>query len=348
MDISKDYFGELNRGEKVSLYTLKNETCCIKISNYGGIITTIEIPDKNGKLDNVALGFKSLSEYTNDFYKDNMPFFGCIVGRYGNRIANGKFNLEGKEYTLEKNNEDNHLHGGTFGFHTKIWDAKTEERDNEVELELSYLSKDMEEGYPGNLNVIVKYVLTSKNELLIKYFAKTDKPTVLNLTNHTYFNLKGNRGNILDHQLILNAEKYTESIDLIPTSKLVLVNNTPFDFRELKEIGKDIQQLNDGYDLNYVLNKPNDDFSKAAELIEPESGRKVSIYTTQPGIQLYTGYYIPEFDINGRKIYGKYAGLALETQHFPDSPNHSVFPPTVLLPNEEYKHMTVYKFEIIS
>ncbi len=348
MVIYKDRFGELKSGEKVSLFTLKNKTCCVKITNYGGIITSIEVPDKEGNIENIALGFNSLSDYTNDFYKDNIPYFGCLVGRYGNRIAKGKFKLEGIEYSLETNNGENHLHGGPSGFYTKVWNARTEERDNEVELKLSYLSKDMEEGYPGNLNVTVKYILTNKNELVIKYFAETDKPTVLNLTNHTYFNLKGNKGDILNHQLILNAEKYTESNDLIPTGKLVSVGNTPFDFRELKDIGKDIHLLNDGYDLNFILNKAEDDFSKAAELIEPEGGRKVEVFTTQPGIQLYTGFYIPEFDIDGEKIYGKYSGVALETQHFPDSPNHLDFPTTLLSPGEKYEHKTVYKFGTIS
>lgn len=348
MELIRDVFGNARRGEKIFLYTLRNETgITIKITNYGGIVTSIETPDKNGKKANIVLGFKSLDDYLTNAYIENCPYFGCIAGRYANRIAKGKFSIDGKEYTLPINNGENCLHGGITGFDKVIWVPNMIEKPDLVGVELKYRSVHMEEGFPGNLDLTVTYTLNHKNEFHIDYRAVTDRSTVINLTNHTYFNLTGNTENILGHTLQLNAEtKTVNNNELIPTGEILDVKGTPFDFTTPNTIGSRIAGLADGYDANFILNNPNKKLIKAGVLSEETTGRKVEVLTTEPGIQLYTGYYIPEMvGKHGEKL-GRFAGLALETQHYPDSPNHPEFPFTSLNPGEVFKSKTVYKFSV--
>lgn len=333
--------------KEVQLFVLHSDTCEVKITNLGGIITSIRTRDKKGSLDNIALGFENISNYMDDFYISNNPYFGAIIGRFANRIAEGRFSLNDIEYKLAINNGPNHLHGGKVGFDKKKWEARTFEYKDRVGVELTYLSPAMEEGYPGNLKLSVTYTLTDADELSIDYEAETDQTTIINLTNHTYLNLNPESENILDHELKLYADTYTESIDLIPTGSVVNVKETPFDFTSTKKLGQDIGSLVDGYDLNYVLDNEKGELKKAAELSEKRTGRKVAVYTTQPGVQLYTGYYIPAFSFASEKKYGRYTGVALEPQHYPDSPNKKNFPSVVLKPGETYTHQTKYKFDLI-
>jgi len=347
MELKRDIFGNARRGEKVFLFTLRNDHgITIKITNYGGIVTSIETPDKNGKKANIALGFKSLEDYLNDAYVENGPYFGCIAGRYANRIAKGKFSIDGKEYTLPVNNGENCLHGGITGFDKVIWVPNLIEKPDLVGVELKYRSVHMEEGFPGNLDLTVSYTLNHKNEFHIDYKATTDRETVINLTNHTYFNLTGNsESTILEHTLQLNAKtKTVNDAGLIPTGEIVDVAGTPFDFTTPASVGSRIGSLSDGYDCNFILNNPNGKLVKAGILSEETLGRTVEVSTTEPGIQLYTGYYIPEMTGKNGEKFGRFAGLALETQHFPDSPNHPEFPSTSLKPGEVFKSKTVYKF----
>ncbi|GLR16970.1 aldose 1-epimerase [Portibacter lacus] len=315
----------------------------VKITNYGGIIQSILVPDKNGKVSDITIGFDSLSGY-----EQIHPYFGATIGRYGNRIGNGKYTLEGEEYKLATNNGPNHLHGGIKGFDKRVWNAKVEGE----ELKLSLLSKDMEEGYPGNLEVEVKFKLDNDNKLHIEYTATTDKATVINLTNHSYFNL-GGESTILDHKLRIDADKMT-AIDatLIPTGELADVDGTPFDFRSMKVIGKDIEQDNEqlvnagGYDHNFVLNAP-DINHVSAEIYHEGSGRFVKVYTEEPGIQFYSGNFL-NGTLEGKngEMINKHKGMCLETQHFPDSPNKANFPSTVLRPEDVYQTKTIYEFGV--
>ena len=323
----------------------------VKATNYGAIITEITVPDRDGNMADITLGYNDISGYTNAVDK---PYFGAVVGRYGNRIAKGKFTLDGTEYTLAINNYPNSLHGGLIGFDKVIWDAEIV-GDNEVRF--TYLAKDKEEGYPGNLNVSVTYTLTDDNEIVVDYEATTDKATPVNLTQHAYFNLKGEgEGTILDHELMINADRYTPVDNtLIPTGELVPVDGTPFDFREAKNIGKDIGQTNEqlqfggGYDHNWVLNgnKDDDELDLAARLYEPTTGRVLEVYTTEPGIQFYCGGFL-KGQLKGKsgKPYVYQGGLVLETQHFPDSPNQPSFPTTILKPGETLQSQTVFKFSV--
>jgi aldose 1-epimerase len=343
MNIKKEVFGQCPNGEKVYLYTLINpKGISVKITNYGAIITSIEMADKNGKKENVVLGFPSLDDYLSTDYLSNYPYFGAVCGRYCNRIGGGKLNIEGVSYQLAINNGPNHLHGGLTGFDKKVWAPKTIEMPDYVGLELKYRSVHLEENYPGNLDVTVLYKLTHKNELQIEYKAVADRTTVINLTNHTYFNLNGGKENIFNHQLQINSKKRTVNDEtLIPTGEIADVTNTPFDFSSVKYVGKDIATLPDGYDLNYVLGNTEKKMVQAAKLSEENSGRSISVFTNEPGIQLYTGYWIPSL----KNQFGSYSGLALETQHFPDSPNHPEFPTTILSPGETYKSKTIFLFE---
>lgn len=343
MNIKKEVFGQCPHGEKVFLYTLINpKGISVKITNYGAIITGIEMADKNGKKENIVLGFPSLDDYLSAEYLSNYPYFGAVCGRYCNRIGGGKLNLEGSNYQLAINNGPNHLHGGLTGFDKMIWAPKTIEMPDFVGLELKYRSVHLEENYPGNLDVTILYKLTHKNELQVEYKAITDRTTVVNLTNHTYFNLNGGKENIFKHQLQINSKIRTVNDEtLIPTGEIAEVTNTPFDFSSVKAVGQDIGILPDGYDLNYVLGNTDKKMVFAAKLSEVNSGRSVSVFTNEPGIQLYTGYWIPT--LNGK--FGSYSGLALETQHFPDSPNHSEFPTTILRPGETFKSRTTFHFE---
>lgn len=348
--IEKSFFGVLSDQQQADLFTMTNANGMqIKITNYGGIITSWTAPDKNGVFEDIVLGYDSL-----DNYVKNNPYFGAIIGRYGNRIAKGKFSLDGKDYTLAVNNIGNHLHGGIIGYDKVLWTAEIMD-GKEGSLKLTYLSKDGEEGYPGNLQVTVIYTLTNDNELKIDYEAKTDQPTVVNLTNHSYFNLTANKTDILGHELKLFADKFLP-VDktLIPTGELRDVKGTPFDFTGQKLIGKDIlakdEQLTfgGGYDHCWVLNTSTDSLTHAATLSEPVSGRVLEIFTSEPAIQFYSGNFL-DGTISGKNkvVYGHRSGLCLETQHFPDSPNQKAFPSVTLKPGEKYKSRTVHKCSIV-
>ena len=332
----------MNGADSVFQYTLTNKNgMIVKILNYGGTVTDIITPDKNGKMGDVVLGYDSLIGYL----QTGNPYFGCLVGRYANRIANAKFTLDGKEYTLAANNGPNTLHGGLKGFDKVIWTVKL---FNDSSLLLSYSSKDGEEGYPGNFSVDVMYSLSDDNGLKIEYAAVTDKATPVNLTNHCYFNLSaGVDSTILDHELMLKADKYTPVNEtLIPTGKIDDVKGTPMDFTTSKKIGKDIAQVVGGYDHNWVFQKPENRFDMVATLYHQPSGRYMEVRTSEPGIQFYSGNFLNGTlkNTRGGVKYVKHAGLCLETQHFPDSPNQPVFPNTILKPGETYQQITVYKF----
>ena len=343
MKIKKEIFGQSPKGEKVFLYTLINpDGITVKITNYGAIITAIEMADNKGSKENVVLGFQTLDEYLSPEYLTNYPYFGAVCGRYCNRIDGGKFELEDVTYQLNINNGPNSLHGGSVGFDRMVWSPKTIEKPDFVGLELKYRSVHLEENYPGNLDVTIIYKLTHKNELQIEYKAVTDRTTVVNLTNHTYFNLTSGKENVFNHYLQVKGKKRTvNSPDLIPTGEIADVAGTPFDFMEAKPIGTRIGELPDGYDLNYVLDNFDSKMICAGKLSEKKSGRKVTVYTTEPALQIYTGYYIPSLGSR----FGRYSGLALETQHYPDSPNHPDFPSTVLRPGETFQSKTTFHFQ---
>jgi aldose 1-epimerase len=345
MKITKSLFGKTNEGIEVELFTLSNDNqVTVKITNYGAIITEIVTPDSQGELANIACGFEKLENYLSAEYLGSYPYFGCICGRCCNRIGDGKFELEGKKYSLAVNNGPNHLHGGLIGYDRRLFASELIEESNNVGVKLSYLSPDLEEGYPGNLKVTCTYTLNNSNELTIEYGAETDQTTIVNLTNHTYFNLTGGRDTILNHELELPATTFTELVGSIPTGKIVPVEGTPFNFLRKKKLGKDIEPLPDGYDLNFVLDNNHGSLVYAGCLSEETSGRAVEVYTTQPGIQLYTGYWIPEITIDGQKKFGRYSGVALETQHYPDAINKPHFPPVTLAPGQPFYEKTIYKF----
>ena len=340
--ITRADWGETD-GKKVYLYTLTNQQgVAVKITNYGGIITSWTAPDKNGQMANIVLGFDSLSTYL-----AGHPYFGALIGRYGNRIAKGSFTIDGNIYNLVTNNGENHLHGGTKGFDKVVWDAK--EGDSTASLTLTYLSKDGEEGYPGNLHVTVVYTLTDDNELLIDYTATTDKKTVVNLTSHSYFNLSGDPAkNILDHTLQVNAAQYTPvDAGLIPTGELKDVKGTAFDFLTPHTIGERIANVEGGYDHNFVLTRQGTALELVATLADPASGRRLEVYTTEPGLQFYSGNFLDgTLKAPGGKAIQQHAALCLETQHYPDSPNKPGFPSTQLKPGETYHTVTKYKTSV--
>jgi aldose 1-epimerase len=329
----------------IRLFTLTNKNGMqIKITNYGGILTYVAVPDKAGIVENVVLGFDSLSQY-----RQNHPFFGSTIGRFGNRIGGAKFALNDTTYTLSANDGVNTLHGGTEGFHRKVFSVDTLYTvGDSLVLALSRISPDMEEGYPGNLKVKVTYILTANNEIKINYEAETDKPTVLNLTNHSYFNLTGGKESILGHEMVLYADSITPTDSvLIPTGELVAVAGGPFDFTVAHTIGERIALVPGGYDINYKLRNKAGEFVLASEVYEPKSGRLMQTYTTEPGIQFYSGNFLKgDFTGHGAVKYNQYYGFCLESQHFPDSPNKPDFPSTVLLPGEKYTSHTVYKFSV--
>ncbi|MCX6244040.1 MAG: galactose mutarotase [Bacteroidetes bacterium] len=344
MSITKENWGKADNKD-VFLYTLKNRNgIVVKISNYGGIITSILVPDKNGKTGDIVLGYDSLIGYLT-----GTPYFGAIVGRFANRIAKGAFTLDGKKYKLAINNGNNSLHGGIKGFDKVVWDASEFSDSISARLKLTYLSHDGEEGYPGNLNVTVTYILTDANMLTTLIEATTDKPTPVNLCNHTYFNLREADTSILGHLLKIKADRYTVVNDeLIPTGELRSVQGTPMDFRTPQTIGSRIDQVKGGYDHNYVLNKDVTSSDLTVAVIEdPVSGRIVEISSTQPGVQFYSGNFL-DGTIKGKggKIYKQHYGMCLETQHFPDSPNQPAFPNTILKPGEKFDQMTVYLFKV--
>jgi len=339
------------QGKAIEMITLKNTSGMeVQAITYGGIITSLKVPDRAGKIADVVLGFDQPAQY---FAEPTPPYFGAIVGRYGNRIAKGQFAIDGKSYPLVKNNGVNHLHGGTRGFDKVLWTVTTKETPAGAAAIFTRTSPDGEEGYPGSLATRVTYTLTDKNELIVDYYATTDKPTVVNLTQHSYFNLAGEgAGDILGHQLTLNADRYTPVDDtLIPTGELAPVAGTPFDFRQAAAVGarinQDHPQLKNGkgYDHNWVLNKKGAGPELAARLSDPKSGRTLEIRTTEPGVQFYTGNFL-DGTIKGKSghVYGLRTGFCLETQHFPDSPNQKNFPSTVVRPGKAYESRTVFAF----
>lgn len=331
-------------GKKVQLYTLTNNNGVqVKITNYGGVVTHWITPDKAGNKSSIVLGFDELQGYLN-----MPPYFGAIIGRYGNRIADAKFSLDGQTYTLAANNGKNHLHGGEKGFDKVVWDAASVSAGSPA-LTLTYLSKDGEEGYPGNLRVTVNYTLTDDDGLLITYDAETDKATPVNLTNHSYFNLSGNPSTtILNHKLWIDADRYTPvDTTLIPTGELKRVNGTPFDFTTPTAIGARIDNVPGGYDHNFVLNKADTSLKLVSYLTDSVSGRKLEVYTTEPGLQFYSGNFLDgTIKTSGGQPLNKHAALCLETQHFPDSPNKPAFPTTILKPGQKYHTVTKYKVSI--
>lgn len=338
-------FGQFD-GKDIYEYTLSNPSgMAVKILNYGGIITSLIVPDRNGVKGDVVLGYDSLSGYL----QKNNPYFGASIGRYGNRIAHAKFALDGKVYTLAVNNGPNSLHGGLKGFDKRIWNAKPVYGDSVCSLQLNYESADGEEGFPGNLKVRVVYSVTENNTLTIEYTATTDKSTPINLTNHSYFNLSAGKDSVqLDHELWINADQFTEVDDqLIPTGRLPAVKGTFMDFTKTKKIGDDISKVKGGYDHNYVLNKKSNRLTLAATVHEPISGRFMEMYTTEPGVQFYTGNFLDGTLIGkqGRRCI-QHSGFCLEAQHFPDSPNQPTFPSCVLKPGDTYHQTTIYKFSV--
>ena len=349
--IAKQSFGKTGDGESVDIYTLTNSRGAeAKITNYGGIVTSLKVPDRRGKLDDIVLGFDNF-----DAYLKGHPYFGAIIGRYGNRIAKGRFTLDGIEYKLAVNNGENHLHGGIKGFDKVVWTARPRKVAQGVALELMYLSKDGEEGYPGNLSVTVVYTLTNRNELRIDYTATTDKATVLNLTNHSYFNLAGEgNGDILNHELSIYATQFTPTdAGSIPTGELRNVRGTPFDFTRATAIGArindDYEQLKfgKGYDHNFVLRGRLGTMRQAGRVFEPTTGRVMEVWTTEPGMQFYTGNFL-DGTLTGKagKPYQVRSGFCLETQHYPDSPNKPKFPTTVLRKGGRFHSTTIYRFSV--
>lgn len=344
-------FGKLENGENVYKYLLKNDKCEVELITYGGIITSIKVPDLNGNLIDVALGFNDF-----DSYLEGHPYFGAIVGRYANRIDNGSFSIDDNDYSIPINNNGTSLHGGIKGFDKVNWNVVSYDSINHNFIKLNYLSKHMEEGYPGNLNTYVKYTLTDDNELVVEYQAETDKPTVLNLTQHTYFNLSGeSSGDILDHNLLINADSFLPVNEkIIPTGEIKSVENTPFDFRKIKKIGKDINienrqlKLGNGYDHCWVLNDYNKKSRKIGEVNSNKTKINMEIFSDLPGVQLYTGNFL-DGSLNSKKDlkYINRSGFCLETQFYPNSPNNQNFPSTKLEPGKIFYSKTSFKFSII-
>jgi aldose 1-epimerase len=346
MSVHKELFGKTPEGVAVDLYTLTNgKGLRVKIMTYGATIVSVEVPDRKGKAENVTLSLDTLDDYLKGH-----PFFGSTVGRYANRIAKGKFTLDGKQYTLATNNNENHLHGGLKGFGKAVWKVEPLETADAVGVIFTHVSPDGDEGYPGKLNAEVTYSLTNDNELKMEYEATTDRPTIVNLTNHTYWNLTGANDDVLGHELTLNADRYLP-VDkgLIPLGELKNLKGTPMDFTAPMTIGSRIARVEGGYDHCYVLNKkPGEgkNLSPAAVVYEPKSGRVMEIYTSEPGVQFYSGNFLDGQQQRGGKKFTKHYGFCLETQHFPDSPNIPSFPSVLLKPGETYTHKTVHKFSV--
>ena len=348
MSIVREIFGELPDSRSVELFTMVNKNGLrARVMTYGVTLVSMEVPDKDGAMGDVVLGFDSAGEYV----AKEPPYFGSSVGRYANRIAKGKFVLDGAQYTLAINNGPNHLHGGIVGFDKVIWNAKVIDCPNGDAVEFTYLSKDGEEGYPGNLSCSIVYKLNDENELSFEYRATTDKATVVNLTNHSYWNLGGHgSGDILGHEVQINADKYTEvDGESIPTGRLIDLKGSAMDFTEMHTVGERVGRVGSdpgGYDHNYVINGGGGELTFTAKVVAPVSGRVMEVSTTEPGVQLYTGNYLDGIEGKSGAIYGIRTGLCLETQHYPDSPNQPEFPSTVLRPGEVYKHLAVHKFSV--
>jgi len=354
--VERESFGTLPDGRAVDQYVLTNKNgMAVKAITYGGIITSIRVPDTSGTFENVVLGFDELARYLSDEYRAASPYFGAIIGRYANRIEDGRFTLDGQAYKLATNNGPNHLHGGDEGFNRRLWKAEPFENDSARGVVFTYTSPDGEEGYPGRLDTEVTYTLTDDNELVFGYRATTTEATPVNLTQHSYFNLSGqSEGTILDHRLTINADAFTfVNENLIPTGELQPVEGTPFDFTMATPIGARINQVNQqlqyagGYDHNFVLNREDagaDSLVRAARVYDPESGRHLTVRTTEPGLQFYSGNFLDGRLEGPNGPYEHRSGLALETQHFPNSPNEENFPSTILRPGETYRSRTVYEF----
>ncbi len=350
-NIIKSDFGKSQDGTMIDEYTLKNVNGMeLKVITYGGRITSLKVPNKDGEFDNVVLGFDNIEDYE----KDN-PFFGALIGRFGNRIAKGKFTLEGKEYTLATNDGSNHLHGGVNGFDRVVWTAEPMEGTENSSLKLTYLSKDGEEGYPGNLNVTVIYTLTNDNALEVSYEATTDKATVINLTQHAYFNLTGDFSkDILEHNVVIDADAFLPVDEtLIPTGEIRKVQGTPFDFTSAKQVGKEINADNEqlkrgqGYDHCWVLTGESGTMRFAASAYDDTTGRFMEIYTEEPAIQFYTGNFLDgTLPMPDGGMYAHRTGFCLETQHYPDAPNQNAFPSTVIEPGNTYATKTIFKFSL--
>lgn len=341
---------ESSNGKNIQSFFLKNSNqITIEILNFGGIVKSIKTPDKSGKIDDIVLGFDQPADYLKDH-----PFFGAIIGRYANRIANGKFTLDDKEYKLEKNHGQNSLHGGNNAFDKQIWNSESSISSNSVTLKLHLHSPHMHEGFPGNLEISTLYTLNNNNEFIIEYNATVDRPTVINLTNHSYFNLLGTTEKTIENHIVeIHANEFTPVDEhQIPTGKIELVKDTPFDFSDPKRIGADIEiknnqlEIGNGYDHNYVLNN-NSKLVHAVTVIEPETGRKLEVLTTEPGVQFYSGNWLDAISGKNNITYKKHHGFCFETQHYPDSPNHPNFPSTRLNKDDKFYSKTVYKFSTI-
>lgn len=344
MRINKDFFGKNESGKDIYSFTLANSNgLTAKFINKGATLVSLEVPDKNGEKRDIVLGYDALQKY----YQDG-AYLGCVVGRYANRICKGKFNLHGKEYQLNINNNGNHLHGGNEGFNAKLWEAETFQNNQETGIIFSYTSPDGEENYPGNLNCKVVYTLTDDNELKIHYEAETDQLTIVNLTNHSYFNLEGhNSGQVLNHVVTINSDSIT-TVDstAIPTGEIKDIKKTAFDFTSPKAIGEQIDEVPGGYDHNFVLDNGGE-IKQAALVYAPGSGIQMETFTDQPGMQFYTGNFLEGIKGKNGAEYNPQSGFCLETQKFPDSPNHENFPSCSLKPGQKYEHNTIYKFSLI-
>ena len=344
--VEKSTFGRMPDGARVDLYTLANAAGMeVRVMTYGATLVSVKVPDRGGKLDNVTLYLDTLDDYLRGH-----PLFGSVVGRYANRIAGAKFTLDGVEYPITPNAGKNHIHGGRSGFHKLVWKARPLRDADGAGVELSHTSPDGHEGYPGKLDVTVTYKLSPDNQLTMEYVARTDKPTVVNLTNHAYWNLAGaGSGDVLGHVLMLNADRYLPADDKkIPTGEVAAVKGTVMDFTGPKTVGSRIKQVEqENYDHCYVLNKKaGQRLSLCARVVEPKSGRVMEVFTTQPGVQLYTARWLGSRLSGGGKPYGPYHGLCLETQHYPNAPNQPEFPSTVLRPGQTYRQVTVHKFSL--
>ena len=344
MKVSREVFGQLPEIGEVSLFSMTNSNgVSLKITNYGAIIQSIQVPDREGNMDDVVLGFDTLGEYLQDH-----PYIGTVVGRYANRIAGGRFELDGQQYKLARNNGNNHLHGGIIGYDKILWKATDFADGNGAGVFLEYFSHDLEEGYPGNLKVLITYTLDEENQVQIDYKATSDKTTHINLSNHSYFNLSGANENIYAHELMIDSDRYVGcDEELIPTGELRSLEGSPLDFRRSKRIGDEIPNVPGGFDHCYVLDGDGSDPVFAARVIHPGSGRMMEVFTMEPGIQFYSANYLTGLTGKGGRSYEKHLALCLETQHYPDSPNHPEFPSTVLHPGETYKTKTIYKFNLL-
>lgn len=341
MKVTREVFGQLPDNGEASLFTVSNSNgLTLKISNYGGIIQSIQAPGKNGEMADMVLGFDNLDAYLQDH-----PYIGTLVGRYAGRIAGGVFTLDGTEYQLIQNNGRNHLHGGSAGFDKVLWEASEFADKKGAGVTLTYLSHDMEEGYPGNLKARVTFTLDDDNQVCLDYQATTDKPTPLNLTHHAYFNLNGGSSPVYDHELMIASDRYVAGdSELIPTGEICSLEGSSLDFRTSKPIGADIDKVEGGFDHCYVLGENSKISHAVARVVHPESGRIMEVFTTEPGVVFYSSNFLEGLTGKGGQPYGKHQALCLEAQHYPDSPNHAEFPSTILRPGETYTQKTIYKF----